>query len=191
MDWANLRTWDGTQNRAIELLCGQLAAAESVPAGSVFVAKAPPDAGVECYWRLPNGDEWAWQAKFFRDPPEEPQWKQMDESLKVALEKHPRLTRYTFCLPRDREDPRIKKEQWFMDKWNAHVVKWKQLAEERRMEVEFPYWGESELLSRLSQENHAGRFYFWFNKEYLHKQWFEEHIRTVQSNAGPSVLSGY
>jgi len=185
VDWANLRTWDGTQNRAFELLCGQLAAAEPVPAGSVFVPKAPPDAGVECYWRLPNGDEWAWQAKFFRDPPAEPQWKQMDDSLKVALGKHPRLTRYTFCLPRDREDPRINKEQWFMDKWNAHVVKWKQLAEEQHIEVEFPYWGESEILSRLSQDNHAGRFYFWFNKEYLHKQWFEEHIRTVHSNAGP------
>jgi len=185
MDWANLRTWDGTQARAFELLCGQLAAAESTPPGSIFVPKGSPDAGVECYWRLPNGDEWAWQAKFFRDPPEESQWKQMDESVKVALEKHPRLTRYTFCLPRDREDPRIPEKQCFMDKWNIHVEKWKKLAQERGIEVEFPYWGESEILNRLSQETHAGRLYFWFNSEYLHRQWFEQHIEVTKANAGP------
>lgn len=185
MEWSNLRTWEGSQNRSFELLCGQLASAEPVPHGSVFVPKAPPDAGVECYWCLPNGDEWAWQAKFFRDPPEESQWRQMDESAMVALKKHPRLTRYTFCLPRDREDPRIPEKQWFMDKWNIHVEKWKKLAQEQGIEVEFPYWGESEILNRLSQETHAGRLYFWFNGEYLYKQWFEQHIDVTKSNAGP------
>ncbi len=185
LDWSNLRTWDGSQTRAFELLCGQLAAAELVPPGSAFVPKAPPDAGVECYWRLPNGDEWAWQMKFFRDPPEETQWKQMDESIIVALEKHPRLTRYTFCLPRDREDPRIPKQQWFMDKWDIRIDKWKKLAQQRGSEVEFSYWGEFEILNRLSQETHAGRFYFWFNGEYLHRQWFEQHIEVMKSNAGP------
>lgn len=185
MDWSSLRTWDGSQTRAFELLCGQLAAAESVPIGSTFVPKASPDAGVECYWRLPNGDEWAWQAKFFRNPPEDSQWKQMAESVITALEKHPRLTRYTFCLPRDREDPRVPKQQWFMNKWDIHTDKWKKLAQQRGIEVEFPYWGESEILNRLSQETHAGRLYFWFNSEYLHGQWFEQHIEVTKSNAGP------
>jgi hypothetical protein len=185
MDWSNLRTWDGSQNRAFELLCGQLAATELVPEGSTFVSNAPPDAGVECYWCLPTGDEWAWQAKFFRDPLEDSQWKQMDESVIRALEKHPRLTRYTFCLPQDREDPRIPKQQWLMDKWNVHIDKWKRLAQQHNIKVEFPFWGEFEILNRLSQETHAGRFYFWFKGEYLHKQWFEKHIEVVKSNAGP------
>ncbi len=185
MDWSNLRTWDGSQTRAFELLCGQLAAAELVPVGSTLMPKASPDAGVECYWRLPNRDEWAWQAKFFRDPPGDSQWKQMDKSVIVALEKHPRLTRYTFCLPRDREDPRVPEQQWFMNKWDTHTDKWKILAQQRGIEVEFPYWGESEILNRLSQETHAGRLYFWFNSEYLHRQWFEQHIEVTKSNAGP------
>lgn len=185
MDWANLRTWDGTQARAFELLCGQLAAAESTPPGSIFVSKGSPDAGVECYWHIPNGDEWAWQAKFFRDSPIESQWRQMDKSVKVVLEKHPHLTRYTFCLPRDREDPRIPKQQWFMDKWDIHVEKWRKLAQERGIEVEFLYWGDSEIVNRLSLETHAGRIYFWFNGEHLHKQWFEQHIEVAKSNVGP------
>lgn len=185
LDWSDLRTWDGSQNRAFELLCDQLAAAEAVPAGSTFVAKAAPDAGVECYWCLPNGDEWAWQAKFFRDPPGDAQWKQMDESVEVALRKHPRLTRHTFCLPRDREDPRIASQEWFMDRWNARVDRWRQLAEEQGTDVEFLYWGEFEILDRLSHDTHAGRLYFWFNRECLHQQWFEDRIQTVKANAGP------
>ena len=89
INWKSLRSWSGSQNIAFEELCCQLAAYEQAPQGSIFIRKAPPDAGVECFWKLPNGDEWGWQAKFFPSPPNSGQWSQLDESVKKALEKHP------------------------------------------------------------------------------------------------------
>ena len=74
LNWEKLRSWNGSQNAAFETICCQLAAYEKAPAGSIFIRKAPPDAGVECYWKLPNGDEWGWQTKFFLSPPGTSQW---------------------------------------------------------------------------------------------------------------------
>src|SRR5207247_10199065 len=86
-----------------------------------FVRKGAPDAGVECYWALPGGDEHAWQAKFFIAPPSVGQWAQIDDSVKTALTKHPRLTRYTVCVPIDRPDPRQQSQKSFLDKWTERV----------------------------------------------------------------------
>lgn len=94
IDWKNLRPWNGSQQSAFEELCCQLAACERTPGGSIFIRKGTPDAGVECFWRLPNGDERGWQAKFFLSPPGPVQWRQLNESVKTALEKHPRLVSY-------------------------------------------------------------------------------------------------
>ncbi len=118
INWQNLRSFDGDQRHAFEELCCQLAAHEPtpVPVGSLFTRKGSPDAGVECFWIFPNGDEHAWQAKFFQGTPDDSQWGQLDKSVKVALQKHPRLVAYTICLPSDRSDPRIKNQESFLDK---------------------------------------------------------------------------
>jgi hypothetical protein len=62
----------------------------------MFIRKGAPDAGVECYWKLPDKSEWGWQAKFFQSPPNDNQWAQVSESVKKALGKHPRLSRLLF-----------------------------------------------------------------------------------------------
>jgi len=185
INWQNLRPWNGSQNTAFEQLCCQLAAYEQVPQGSIFIRKAAPDAGIECFWKLPNGDEWGWQAKFFLSPPDNNQWSQLDKSVQKALEKHPRLTSYTICLPIDRHDPRIESNKWFMDKWNEHVNKWQSWAKEKGKSVEFNYWGEHEIWERLSREEHRGRYFFWFNKELFSQQWFENRIEEAVANVGP------
>ncbi len=185
INWQNLRPWNGSQNAAFEELCCQLASYEEVPLGSIFIRKAPPDAGVECIWKLPNGDEWGWQAKFFLSPPDNGQWSQLDKSIKKALEKHPRLTSYTICLPIDRQDPRIARQKWFMNKWNEHVEKWQKWARQKRISIKFKYWGEHEIWERLSREEHRGRHYFWFKEELFSQQWFENRINEAVDNVGP------
>ncbi|RLB34230.1 MAG: ATP-binding protein, partial [Deltaproteobacteria bacterium] len=185
INWQNLRPWNGSQNTGFEELCCQLAAYEEAPQSSIFIRKAAPDAGVECLWKLPNGDEWGWQAKFFLSPPNNHQWSQLDESVKKALEKHPRLTSYTVCLPIDRQDPRVEKQKWFMDKWNEHVQKWQGWARQKGISIEFNYWGEHEIWERLSREEHRGRRFFWFNKELLSQQWFKNRIEEAVANVGP------
>lgn len=185
IDWNTLRSLDGSQRTAFEELCCQLAAYEPTPIGSQFLRVGAPDAGVECYWLLPQGDEQGWQAKFFTSPPKTKQWEEVDESVKTALEKHPRLVKYTVCFPLDRQDPRRDGEQWFMDHWNRQVEKWKRWAEARGMAVEFEYWGEHELLTRLSLEEHRGRFFFWFHQELFSTRWFHERLDEAIVDAGP------
>lgn len=185
IEWDKLRTLNGTRPNAFEELCCQLAAYEHAPASSVFIRKGAPDAGVECFWRLPSGDEWGWQAKFFLSPPDGNQWSQIDASVKRALERHPRLTLYTVCLPIDRQDPRIDEQQWFLDKWEERINTWTGWAKEKGMSVQFAYWGEYEIFERLSKEEHRGRYFFWFNKELFSQQWFNDRLEEAVSNVGP------
>lgn len=185
IDWNTLRALGGSQRNAFEALCCQLAAYEPVPFGSRFIRVGAPDAGVECYWILPQGDEWAWQAKFFTATPDKTQWGEVDKSIGTALEKHPRLVRYTICFPLDRADPRRENEQWFMDRWDQHVAKWKGWAQEKGMSVAFDYWGEHDLLLRLSREEHRGRFFFWFHRELFSDRWFQERLDEAIAGAGP------
>lgn len=185
LEWGRLRSWNGTQNRAFELFCNQLAAHETMPVGSTYVAKAAPDAGVESYWIFPNGSEWGFQAKFFTSSMDPSRWGQIDESVKTALAKHPKLTRYTICLPIDRADPRKDKEKWFKDQWDERVEKWNEWAAETGRKIEFTYWGETEITDRLALEKHAGRYFFWFNKELFTAKWFQDQLNRTIANAGP------
>ena len=167
------------------MLCNQLAQHESVPAGSQFVPKAAPDAGIESYWILSTGSEWGFQAKFFTSPPDGSQWGQIDDSVATALAKHPNLTKYTICLPIDRADPRIPKQNWFKDEWDKHVEKWNKWAAGKQRSVAFTYWGETEIAGRLSVEQHAGRYFFWFSKDLFTDQWFEDQLNRTIADAGP------
>lgn len=185
INFQNIRPWNGSQNIGFEELCSQLAEYEPIPSGSTFFRKAAPDAGVECFWKLPNDKEWGWQSKFFLHPPNENQWSQIDNSVKKALEKHTHLTSYTICLPIDRQDPRIDSQMWFMDKWHSHVKKWKVWAQKKGMSVDFKYWGDHEIWERLNLEEHRGRHFFWFKKELFSRQWFENRIEEVIANVGP------
>src|SRR5207247_10133638 len=66
-----------------------------------------------------------------------------------------------------------------------HVEKWSSWAGERQMSVEFEYWGHHEIFVRLSQEEHRGRYFFWFNKEAFTEQWFEGRVAEALAAAGP------
>ena len=185
VDWNKLRTLDSSQRKAFEELCCQLAAYEEHPPGATFIRKGDPDAGIECYWCLENGDEWGWQAKFFLRPPDDSQWQQIDNSVRTALNKHSKLTHYTVCIPIDRPDPRIKLRKSFMDRWNDHATKWQQWARDRGMSVEFVYWGKSEIIERLSREEHRGRSFFWFGDPIFSKKWLNDQVADAIANAGP------
>lgn len=182
LEWQHLRPWNGSQHTAFEEVCCILAGAEPPPNAFRFERKGAPDAGLEAYWSLKNGDEWGYQTKFFLSPPDSGQWRDIDDSVKAALEKHPRLVRYTVCLPVDRPDPRLKKAKHMMDRWDEHVKKWRSWANGRK--VEFDYWGQHELAVRLSHEKHRGRQLFWFDRTRFSDEWFAQHLIAVRAQAG-------
>ena len=185
LDWGAIRALDGSQQDGFEELCAQLARAET-PTGGEFVRKGRPDAGLECFAVLPNGDEWGWQAKFFTSALGTTQWRQLDDSVKTALEKHPGLTRYHVCVPRDRSDGRSDGTTTEKQRWDQHVAKWCRWASARGMIVEFVWWGSSELITRLSMDEHAGRLLFWFHdREVFGRQWLENRLGEALRTAGP------
>ena len=54
LDWDRLRP-DPDRRAIFEELCCQLAAREEMPQGSRLARLDPPDGGVECLWRMPDG----------------------------------------------------------------------------------------------------------------------------------------
>ncbi|MCY4652151.1 MAG: ATP-binding protein [Dehalococcoidia bacterium] len=182
-EWHAIRPLNGTKTHGFEELCAQLARSQT-PQDAIFVRKGSPDAGVECYCTLPDSAEWGWQAKYFFTLGDS-QWDQLDHSVKRALDKHPNLTRYFVCVPMDRADPRIEGRRFAFDKWNERVEKWRGWAEDKGMNVEFVWWGNSELVEILSRTEHLGRVWFWFDSTVFTQQWFEDRLEESIRAAGP------
>jgi hypothetical protein len=177
LDFSKIRSFDGSQDNGFEELICQLAHLNRPENASYFVRKegAGGDAGVECYWKLKDGSEHAWQAKYFLNRLENEQWNQISNSVITALEKHPQLTKYYVCLPRDWTDSRkvtkdgkLVHSAWI--KWEEHVKKWKSLANSKGMNVEFLYWCKHEISLMLQSDDpqFAGRALYWFNEPVIH-----------------------
>ena len=62
MNWENIRVYNNSQNNAFEELVCQLARQEKSNGYIKLIRNGTPDGGVECFWQLENGKEYAWQA---------------------------------------------------------------------------------------------------------------------------------
>lgn len=183
IDWNGIRPLNGERSKGFEELCAQLARLES-PTNAHFTRKGAPDAGVECFCVLQGGEEWGWQAKYIDDLGDS-QWGQIDKSVRTALKKHPRLTRYFVCVPYDRPDAQISGRKSAMEKWNDHVAKWSAEASTLGMSVAFEYWGTHELVLRLSRPEQIGRIRFWFDTRAFDVAWFTSRLDEALKAAGP------
>ena len=183
VNWNNIRPLNGSQNAGFEELCAQLARLET-PRDAKFTRTGNPDAGVEGYCVLPSGDEWGWQAKYFFSLGPS-QWAQIDDSVENALDKHPNIKRYYVCVPIDRADARVAGRTSAMDRWQQRVQKWVGWAQQRNMQVDFVWWGASELVGRLSQPQQIGRLYYWFGSHGFDHDWFHGRLAGAIEAAGP------
>ncbi len=182
LDFSQIRSHDGSQNGGFEELVCQLAHLSKPESAEYFVRKdgAGGDAGIECYWKLNDESEHAWQAKYFLKPLRSSQWRQISESVESALDKHPKLTKYYICLPKDRNDSRRKDKNGKqaiteLDKWQEHVKRWEEIAANKSMQVEFCYWGKHELSLMLQKDTaeFSGRARYWFSAPILTSNVFE------------------
>lgn len=171
INWNNIRTLQNSQNEGFEELVCQLARSEKPEKAARFIRKGKPDAGVECFWILEDGTEWAWQAKYFTSSLTNTQWGEIDDSVKTVLEKHPNLKVYYIAIPVDPPDARIDNQKSMLQKWDEHVEKWRGWASDKGMDVEIRPWWNSDLIDRLRRPENAGLTYFWFNKEEFTDEW--------------------
>ncbi len=182
-NWKGIHSLEGSQAKAFEELCAQLASVET-PDGASFIRKDSPDAGVECFCILTDGSEWGWQAKYFCEPLTQSQWSQLDKSVKTALDKHPALARYYVCIPTNLPDARVLGKKSALDRWNDHVTKWEEWAQERGMSVRFIRWDSFELVKLLSKQSEAGRRLFWFGDVEFNQSWFKDRLAEAIDSAG-------
>ena len=181
-DWKSIRAIDDSQKAGFEELVVQLARDE-VPANARFVRVGVLDAGVECYCVLEDGSEWGWQAKFFTSSLTDGQWGELDRSVKASLDSHPNLTRYFVCIPWNRSHSPRPGQTTAKQKWDAHVSKWQGWAKDKDMDVDFDWWGSSELIEHLSREEHVGTVFFWFQEQYFSKKWYSDRLDQAITSA--------
>jgi hypothetical protein len=139
IDFKKIRPLAGDRRNGFEEFCCQMAEKN---VENVFPQNLVPhnfhrkegksgDAGVECYYVLPDGAEWGWQAKYFVDSLGSTQWSQIDKSVKAALDGHSRLAQYTICLPINLTDARVKGKLCQQDHWEKHKKKWIEWAQNK------------------------------------------------------------
>ena len=175
--WRDIRPHNGTQYGGFEELCTQLARSERPDDHKAkFRRLGDPDGGIECYWEDSEGNKWGWQAKYYL---EDIRWGDITKSIKTALKEHPTLTRYYVCIPKNQT---LKMDE----NWKDHVTEWKALAKSKtNREVEFIWWGDSELSDKLIQPEHAGRLLYWFDERIFSDEWFKDKIDIHTDLAGP------
>lgn len=184
-DFNRIRSLDDGQRGAFEEFCAQLARRDDrVPAGARFVRLrgAGGDGGVECYWTLPNGTEWGWQAKYLVALDKS----QIESSFRTALAIHPELRRYVVCLPLDLTGPTGRRGASQVERWAQWATDGQAEAAARGRTVEIELWGRSELLDRLvACDPSGGRALFWFDELRFGVDWFERQIDDAVRDAGP------
>jgi hypothetical protein len=171
INWNNIRAIEGQREGFEELVC-QLAGQERIQKQVLFTRIGKPDGGKECYWELSNGDIYCWQAKYFTNSLSDKQWKQVDESVKTAIDNHSNLKKYYIAIPVDRPDGKGRGKS-MLQKWNDHVAAWEKYASLKEMKVSFDYWGKHELEARLIKPENEGLIYYFFNETELTDYWFD------------------
>lgn len=131
------------------------------------------DGGVEALWITSDGKKIGYQAKYFWSFGNT-QLKQMDKSVAQAIATHPQIKKYIFAIPFDTtpdRGPNVhgKSER---EKWNDHVTKWKALATENGIDLEFELWTATNIIEKILREENTGLYRYWFGKDVLDDAWF-------------------
>jgi hypothetical protein len=180
LSFSNLRSWDGTQDRAFEELAFQLLR-EEAPTGSTAIRTGSPDGGVEWYATLTDGSEWAWQAKHVHF---DSLLGSLRESVtRVSLERK-KTKRLTFVisinLATSTRAGAIKSQR---EKYDDAVEAWKTDIPGAGG-LDFALVQKSDLLERLSRPEHRGRQWFWWNHEVFTDDWLRRHQSIEVEAAG-------
>lgn len=189
LDWHNIRSINGSQQDGFEEFIYQLAAKQKYENKKQFIRKGRPDGGIECYLILNDESEIGWQAKFFTDTFSTSQWNEINSSVQTALSTHKKLRKYIVCFPYDFPDARNKRKgkkiKSAFEKWNDYVDIWTSECEKRGMNVEFNYWGSSELIKLLQDSKYASFLNFWFDKSFLSDKFIDDFNSRMIKNLGP------
>jgi hypothetical protein len=171
MDISKLNNYNSSPDEAFEALSTQLfqrwlyhTFPNDVSYFSV-VNGAGGDGGVEAYAILTDGSVTGLQAKYFLSSINISQRNQIKNSILIAKEVRPKLTRYIICFPRKRFSKKKGKDGKIID--GDEETKLNNLL--TQLEKDFPdlkveLWFEDRLLIELTQAGNEGIKRYWFDK---------------------------
>ena len=187
MNWKNIRTYNGSQNNALEELECQLARVEKGNNFKEFVKVGATDSGVECFWKMKEDSEIVWQAKYVFDI--DNVLSQASRSFSTALKGHPQMKEFILAIPFDLPDPSYKRKgvqvKSALKKWNEKLIAWEAEALNAGLSVKITLWDSSALLSRLCKTANEGLQYFWFHEEECTHDWFYRNLECSINDLGP------
>ena len=187
MNWRNIRVYNNSQNNAFEELVCQLARQEKSNGYKKFIRNGTPDGGVECFWQLENGKEYAWQAKYVFNI--DSVIAQADKSYNTALKSHPDMCTFVVAIPFDFPDPQYEKGgkavKSASEKWDDKVSFWEEKAKKENRNVTVVLWNASALVQKMMKPENEGMRYYWFNGEEFTTAWFRQQLENVISDLGP------
>lgn len=168
VNFNNISKIDGDQRAGFEEFICQLAKKEKDSRFIEFTRLGNPDGGLECYWKLDDDSIIGWQAKYFPTAFSSSQWNQIERSIKNATDNFKvfNLKKIIVAVPTDAPFEMNKKRE-------EKIKKWKEF-ENANPDLEIVFWGESEIIERISAPEMVGFKSFWFGELELPNYWFEE-----------------
>ncbi len=179
IDLRNVRTVGGTQARGFEHLCFQLR--EPAPEGWSTTKTGDPDGGVEWYYEGPSAEVRGFQCKFVWNVNDLIAAAKVSFDAVVRNRSARRVDVLTFFAPFDLPDAAERTAGGRPTKsararWNDAVRKWRATLPEGE-DIAVHLITEGEILERLLQPGNEGRRNFFFDSEFLSRQWFESQLR--------------
>ncbi len=161
-DFAVVREVDGKRSAGFEELCVRLSEAlcGALVVELLRVDGAGGDGGVEAIAKTSDGREVGIQSKYFVGSLGTSQWKQVEKSVRQALTKHPSLTDYFVCVPRDRSPAAH-------SKWSAMTKSWAR----KHPRLRVTWFGRSELSSFLTQPTWSYLATYWLGSPFFSVAW--------------------
>lgn len=153
------------------------------PDGARFARFGNPDGGREGKGIIPNGDVWAWQAKYLFEF-DSAAAGQVTSSVRRVLSLEPTLKRYFIALPLDMPAGDTADRTSAYTRWTEKVSDWEAMARENGLEVEFAFVGAHDLITALTEPQHASRARYWFGTEVLSPEWQGRRLEEVIAKAG-------
>ena len=174
INWHNIRSFKGSQNKGFEQLCFQLAMIKHKNEGPfVEIEDSGGGDGIEFYQSRDNGKEWGWQAKFYDGSPRlsfSGRRKKIIISLKKAIQEHPNLEKFILCT-----NSRFTTTE---QKWFDNILT-KQIPRNRKVVLE--HWSEGKILAMLDGVEYVGIKYAFFGEIQLTTEWFRNKFDKVSN----------
>lgn len=179
MNWNTFSPYGLNPSDAFETMCNQLferyvkrVSGDKVQKFRVVNGEAG-DGGVEAYGVFNNNSVWAVQSKWFRDVLKKGQFEQIEDSIDMAIDIRPEISKYIICIPRDINSLKYgrgksgEEKKLVTNHEDSAVESFEVKIKSKYPDLKLEWWFDHQLTQELSEITNEGVNKFWFGQEVL------------------------